>query len=431
MSLSQFVSGANAAGRGVKRYAARNPNLYGMWDGGMDNVTGNFPMFNPGQSYDPGFHQDGMNPFGPAFHSIEDVNPRVIIQGRRYKAIGAHNLKDADLGPPTEHRLAFVYRAPGRQPNIEVFTESPDLFSHSLAGSDSSEHASPFGLVIQGEPALGTDPTCQNFLLATLAEKWGPQPGWKHVTAQMIYSGTKNLGPYYDPRSKKVQELNALDAFKEFEGFSPDGVPRNTIAEDGTAPQHNDGLVSPNGYTLAGRAEKSIIAAVTRKGRETMCNYWGDEGVRPGARMYAILKKYEYDQYDRSESTPGNVLSFNLTAKSHDEFRDGASMVRTINVGQTRTRGGQDVPTLPYAWGFVCCYGPLDREHLRFKHEDGRVDYGVGVLVAIVHSAPIRSRYLPSLRPGEVRPHMDNRDATRNDTVDVVMNLDDGFSCLN
>ena len=440
-----FGGGVAAADRGMKRYA--QPLQLNSMSNVAASLSSAFPgRFNPAsgaRSFEnPGFRENGMNPYGPPLAQEDDINQKITVQGRRYRSVGTGNLGGADLGPPAENSLAMVYRNRGKGTNLTIPGSAPSRNPLTLMnlngppstmlgevmgnyGGEEFQQETPFGIVLQGEPALAATPCTLNYLLADLYFDWfKANPDLcKYVTDQMLYYGTRDL-PYHDPALVQLLRTT-FPSFAAYEGFSVDGVPRNTIGLDGTAPQYTDGLRTiNNGANLVGRAQKDYVATVTHRGSTPIFNYWGPAGTRPGKRLYMVLRKFGTNEY-RHPTGQDQELQYNLSAKVHDEYRDGASMYRTLSI----PKKDDGIYARPPQFAFVAADGVLDREHAHYVDEWGRHRWGVIIYVGTVLSSGIESTYQPPLAVGKLRPYMDNRVAMREDVIQIILNCDDGFKC--
>jgi hypothetical protein len=440
--MQGFISGALSSGASAKRFGSDfgGPITRGTATGNIGNNLRQRFDTTPGAPLrkfetESGFHTEGSNPFAPPMHSTEDVNPRITIQGRRIMPFAATRLGMADLGPPVERQLAFVWRVrpSGGSDNVSVKTGQPNFLT-SMYGAPqmSMELPGNSAVKVQIAPALAAEPCALNFAWADLQRQWAEVDGGKHylrITNEMLFYGARHLEGIF-PKFI-LDSLKKLPGFSDYEGFDLDGIPRNTIAEDGTAPQYNDGIVRGH---REDRAAKTYAVAMTSRGAEMCLDYWNSAGLEAGTLLYIIIKKNEIDKYthrtksNASETDHKQYLVYDLATKAHDLYRDGASMRRELKMPKIRV-GGEDVFMTPSQLHFVSSRTTLDREHAKYVDELGITRYGLVIYVGTVLHPPPSGRMNPPTKLGESRPYMSNRHAMQNEPFEIILNPDSGIRC--
>ncbi len=441
--MQSLVSDTYSAGRGVKRFASNfSAGFAGNMTSTANQVRNSFNgslglgLGATSRPFDADFKQDGAIPYGPPLQGSEDLNPVVTIFGRRYRAPGPANLANADLGPPGERNLAMVWRSRPKVENVYIplSLEAPSngLIASMFAGSTNSSYepmsgVQGKGISVQGAPTLAMMPHQGNFMLAELQSGWTPFRGYEHVTAPILtYGGTMLPKEMYPDEWPSTKELKDLPGLTEYEGLSFDGVVTHIIGDDGSAPQYTDGLRMYGGQ-LSGRADsKTYTATVNNKGKTTTLDYCGGEAVLGGYHLYAVLKKWHIDQYDHPDDAHKNIFLFNLVTKGHDEFRDGAAMRRTV----TMPKCVNGELARPLMWAFVMSQSVLDREYAKYVDEFGTERQGVIAHIGVIESAPIRGQLLPPPTPDSLRPYMNNKQTSRGDPLELIVNVDDGLKCM-
>lgn len=451
--MQTFFSDAYAAGSSTKRYAsdlssALTAGTLNSSFGG--NIRSDFSRM-PGAplrefEVSPAVHKEGSNKFAPPLQSTEDVNPRITVQGRRIMPLSSARLGNADLGPPVERQLAHVWRTRPSEPNVKMQfngnsnTSTPNFFNSILGAPQLKLQHPSYGMSVQAVPSLAAESTAMNFVLADLQREYAGVDNGAHylkLTEEMLYYGSHDCeNYYYDGLVKQMREK--LQAFSLYEGFEWDGIPRNTIAEDGTAPRYDDGIVRGNARSQ--RAAKTYVVAMTARGDELCLDYWKGQSLEAGTLLYAILMKSPIDNYLHPETAPdgedrNSWLLYHLATKAHDEYRDGASMQRMLQMPTIEFTDKDDivqkVPMRPFQWHFVSSKTTLDRrEHAQYKDEMGITRFGLVVFLAtVLHPPPSGTITKPSRKSKAVVPYMDNRHAMRSEPLTVILNPDSGFRC--
>lgn len=384
----------------------------------------------------PTFHQEGSNSFAPPMHATEDVNPRVTVRGRRIMPFAAQRLGNADLGPPVQRQLAFVWRdrPSGESDSVNVRLRQGPNFLTSLYGAPQLNVQMPGNpsMKVQALPSLAAEPCALNYAWADMQRQWAEtDPGaYRLLTEEMLYYGTGDLNGIYP--STIINRLKKLPGFSEYEGFDLDGIPRHTIAEDGTSPQYNDGIV--RGHRDQ-RAAKAYTVAMTARGAEMCLDYWNAHGLDAGTLLYMIIKKSPIERYthraksDTSETDHLQYLLYDLATKAHDQFRDGASMRREVKMPKLKNREGEEVFMTPFQVHFVSSRTTLDREHARYIDEFGYVRYGLVMYVGTVLHPPPSGSMKAVTALEECGPYMSNRHATQNEPFEIILNPDSGLRC--
>lgn len=455
--MQNFMSNTFALGSNMGQFGRDfGPSVKGTTPGFMRGDTGHLRGEIPGRfNTTPGapmrafeksgFRSEGMNDYAPPYHETEETNPRVTIQGRRIIPLASSSLGNADLGPPCERRLMFTWRARpsgsvliplgSSQPSNFGDAEGMPSFLNSLFGATSTPTEFPMSPLIPVEamPTLSASVEQLNYALADLQSRWAEQDesAYRSLSADMLHYGCRDL-PFHQEAWPVVQKFRKLPGFNEYEGFCCEGIPRNVIADDGTAPQHDDVGVMYYGGPRSVSAAKGYSVAATTLGPETCLDYWEGNGTKTGNYLYLMLKKFHPDFYNR----PGNdapdkqtLFEYHLANKPSDTQRDPTSMRRVVKMGPVTNDRNQPVAARPFQYGFVSSPHALKRSAACCEDEWGQMHEGVLISVGIVQFPPTTGTSNPPLDPMKIRPYMDNRYAVGNDPLEVILTLDDGISC--
>lgn len=439
--MDRLVTDIGLAGRGAKRYGSvltpqdliHNRNFNdGKEARRRTSATGGitFAQFAAAgmkaamRNFEFGFYKDGANPFGPGLQESEDVNPRIILFGRRYSSLSStKHLGAADLGPPCEKELAIVYRQIPRDPHIVMpFDESNTVGNGPLLEP---------GFTFQGTPVLAASLIQWNYMYADLQYEWASKFPEEYLKVRPIHIWNGFPRHLVDKNSRMVQRMRAnLKGFKENKGWGIDGAVMMTAGTDGSAPQRLNGFrTNPDGTVSGGKAVKSYHVTVAAKGQAPLLDITLGEGMTERARVSLVLRKCaEYDRVDDNSES----LSYNLVQKGIDENRDATGMTRTVP-GKFNLNG-QPVLFRPYQLCVVSDptgKAKLDPEYGEYVDEAGD-EWADGVIlpVSVVFSAPIRTTYTPPAEPVNVRPLMDGRKVLARDHFEAIMDPDDGLRCI-
>jgi hypothetical protein len=450
--MNSFLSGTYAAGTSSKRFgsdfsaAIQGSGARGNI-GGMGSIRNRFDttpgaplrLFETGS----GFHTEGSNRFAPPIHENEEGNnPRITVQGRRLMPMSALSLGGADIGAPVERQLAFVWRArPTAEENINVqlgsVNGSMPSFIQSMFGQTQTQTLAPMqqSVAVQAQPSLAADLCPINFALADLLRAWveaAPELAI-HVTEDMLIYGTQGLDEFY-PAARLADMRARLPGFADYDGFSLDGVPRNTIAEDGTAPQYDDGITV--GGPRSAVAAKVLTVAMTTRGPEMVNDYWNGEGVETGNYCYVILKKFDIDKYDHPTESVSKAVDANrqflydLSYKGPDTTRDGAKMRRVIQFPEVSAALPRHTKFwMPFQFCTVTSRYPIEREAARYVDELGRVQYGRILHVGNVLHPPASGIMRPRRAIEDLTPYMNNTHAKNGEPFELLLQPDDGYLC--
>lgn len=439
--MQGFLLGAASAGASTKRYASdfgdlmASPNARAR-AGNNIRQSFNMPGGSPLRPFEtpPNWHTEGTNSFAPPLQATEDVNPRITVQGRRTMAFGKKYVGMTDLKAPSERELCFVWRlrSSGDKSDLLNIRTGPN-FMNSLYGAPQMQTELPGNPVVQVQsmPSLAADPCVLNYVIADLQRNWceKDQDAYLHLPDELlVYGGRQSLEGIY-PRFL-IDKFNKLPGFAEYEGFDLDGIPRNVVADDGTAPQYG------NDVTLGmrdRRVNKVYSVAMTARGAEMCLDYWDAHGLEAGTLLYMVLKKSPIERYThRARSSLDDrdhlrYLLYNLATKANDEFRDGAGMRRELQMPTLKINGEEKFMT-PFQWHFVSSKTTLDREHAKYEDELGITRYGFVLYVGtVLHPPPSGMKKSPTPL-GQSRPYMNNRHAMQCEPFEIILNPQD-FRC--
>ncbi len=457
--MQNFLANTRALGNNMGQFSRDfGPSVKGQTPGFRRGDTGGLRNDIPGRfNTTPGapmrrfetsgFRHEGMNDYAPPYHETEESNPRVTIQGRRIIPFASSSLQNADLAPPSERQLLFTWRARpagkfvtpiGDPEDVQMRNESLPSLLNSMFGATSTPTRSPMSMIsVQAMPTLGAAIEQLNFAIAELCALWAEASpeAYQFVTPDMLHYGCRDL-KYYPESSKVAKLLRKLPGFSEYEGFACEGIPRNVIADDGTGPKHDDGGIyfsGPGGK----KAAKGYTVAVTTHGTETCRNYWGGNGVKTGNYLYIVFKKFKPKYYDRPADAQAyqgldkeELFEYHLANKQHDSVRDPAGMRRTVTMKKIATPAFPDgAAARPPQYALISSQHTLTRSAAEYEDEWGQKHMGVLIALGKVQFAPATGTTNPPLDPHKVRPYMDNRFAMDTDPCEVLLTLDDGFSC--
>ncbi len=335
----------------------------------------------------------------------EGTNPHVIPFGRRLLTPSEFG---STMAPPGVTHLALSRRT--RPTTENVYIDDNDEGDFGSLGSR-----------IPGDTLFATTIAQWNYIMAQEQVKLARSnpEAYKLLTARDLWWGID--------RQTRDSALR-FGAF-DYAGFFIDGVVDEEVGMDGASTSQTEGYRMTRDGLISGPPTnpRGKVVTIISRGTVHLADTWDGKGVREGAKLFLVLRKYE--------PPPEGKMKFSLAQKPIDSLMDNHGFVVHHTLNATVPGVGVGAPDLVLRPWMLSCVAepngdPLDMDYAECVDEWGRTRYdGLILPVARVLHADrygIRKNGAVPL-PQELRAYTDSSKTLHAYPINVIMNPEDGL----